>query len=91
MTQLIIQVSKDVAYGLHHKGADTDGSKVLLTETNRLGLDLHAMHPDVDDAELQSYFVAELSDASIANNIIEDLMKVPNIEAAYIKPADELP
>ena len=91
MSQLIVQVSKDVAYALLHKEASTHDSRTLLSEADRLGIVFHALHPNVEDSELQSYFIAELSDSSIVSSVINDLMKNPVVEAAYIKPEDELP
>ena len=52
-----------------------------------LGLRLRPMHPGSDDPELASWFVAEADDGEV----VSALRSMAGVDAAYLKPADELP
>jgi hypothetical protein len=49
------------------------------------------MHPGADDADLQTYFLVHLQDPEAAQDLLHRLQQMPGIEAAYMKPPDELP
>jgi hypothetical protein len=48
------------------------------------------MHPGVDDPSLGSYFTADVDDNRV-DAVLDALHSSAAIEAAYVKPADELP
>jgi len=56
-----------------------------------LELALEPMHLETNDPVLQSYFIVEVPDSVTAQRVIERLQQSPAIEAAYVKPPDELP
>jgi hypothetical protein len=52
-----------------------------------LGLQLRPLHPGSDDPELTSWFVAETDDGKV----VSALRRMAGVDAAYVKPDDELP
>ena len=89
--QVIIQVAADVARTLQQQGAPTTESQELLKIAEELGVLLEPMHPGADDSLLAPYFMAEVPDSTTAELVIAHLRKSKAIEAAYLKPPDELP
>lgn len=55
------------------------------------GLSLKPMHPGVDDPQLASYFLLEVPEEDTAEEVMRELLQLPAVEAAYIKPPDALP
>lgn len=76
---------------LHRRGAPTAESKELLSVAEELGVLLEPMHPGTDDPLLTPYFTIEAADSISAERIIAHLRRSRAIEAAYVKPPDELP
>ena len=89
--QVVIQVSPDIARALHQRSPPIGESETLLRTIETFGLKLEPMHPDTNDPDLQSYFKVEVKDQATAQRLIEQLQKLAGIEAAYVKPPDELP
>jgi hypothetical protein len=54
-----------------------------------LGLQLRPLHPGTDDRELASWFLAEAD--AIDEEVVSALRSIAGVEAAYLKPDDELP
>lgn len=89
--QVVIQVSADVARALHQQGPPTAESEDFLRAIETFGLTLIPMHPGTDDPNLQSFFTVEVQDQETAQRLIDRLQQLAEIEAAYVKPPDELP
>jgi len=89
--QVTIQVSADVARALHQQSPPTAKSETLLRMVDTLGYALEPMHRDTDDPNLQSYFIVEAPDSATAQRVIDRLRESEAVEAAYVKPPDELP
>ncbi len=89
--QVTVQVSADVARALHQQGPPTAESEAPLRLIETFGLTLEPMHPDTDDPNLQSYFTVEVLDHATAQRVIDRLRQSEAVEAAYVKPPDELP
>jgi hypothetical protein len=62
----------------------------LANEARELG-DLRAIHPGVDSADLQSFFVLDVPDRDSAERAIARLRQSKVVTAAYFKPPDEAP
>lgn len=90
--QVTLQVSADVARALHYqRDPPTAGSKELMKIIETFGLTLEHMHRDTDDPKLQSYFIVEVPNHATAQRMIDRLQQLEAVEAAYVKPPDELP
>jgi hypothetical protein len=63
----------------------------VLRILDELGLTLTPIHPGATDPLLAPYFIVEVRDADQAGQVIERLRQIPAVEAAYVKPPDELP
>lgn len=67
------------------------GNAAVFDLAKRIGASLEPAHRDVADAELRRYFVVRLEDARDAERLADELRALPQVEAAYVKPAGELP
>ena len=88
--QIIIQVSINVARALLQQTVATVDSKKIHRITKELGIDMKPLHPGVEDPLLAGYFFADVPDADTAR-VVARLQKSSSVEAAYLKPPDELP
>ena len=70
-------------------GDNSAGRLDLLVLASRLGVNLQPMHPGVADAELGSYYYANIADPDIAAGVVSELLRSAEVEAAYVKPPDE--
>lgn len=86
-----IRVRPDVALTLHRQQPSTTASEELLQTAEQLGVVLEPMHPGAEDPHLAPYFVVEIPDPATAERVIARLKHCKAIEAAYLKPPDELP
>ncbi|MBZ5551131.1 MAG: hypothetical protein LAO21_00315 [Acidobacteriia bacterium] len=86
-----LRVLHKVARALHHRQPSTAESEELITATEELGVKLAALHPHVEDLELMRYFAVEVPNLSVAERVIKRLQQCKAIDAAYVKPPDELP
>lgn len=89
--QITVQVSVDVARTLHRRGPPTTKSQELFKIVEELGVLLEPMHPGAEDPLLAPYFTVEVPDSTTAERVITHLRQSKAIEAAYLKPPDELP
>ena len=87
--QVIVQVSSDVAHELHIGESNT--SEELRKMAKKLDISLKPMHPDSKDLLLEQYFIVEISETLSVEQVIKLLRQCKAVEAAYIKPPDELP
>jgi hypothetical protein len=89
-------VSSDVA-NLLRQGKS--GEQGILAETAieielaivDLGYELLPMHAGTSDPKLATYFKVEVPDREAAERVITSLNRISAVEAAYWKPAEELP
>jgi len=88
--QVMVKLSTRQAIGesVHSQNALPEA---IRARAQSLKLNLQRLHPNVNDRELASYYVAETSDPSIAQAAVQSLLREPGIDAAYVKPADEMP
>lgn len=91
MIQVIIQVRVDVALSLHKRNPATQVSRELQQISRELGVVLKPMHPGSQDPLLCPYFIVDFSDPAAADRIIARFQRSKAIEAAYLKPLDEMP
>ncbi len=89
--QVVVKVSSDIGRSLHQRSPPTIESAELLRIVEAFGAKLEPMHPSTAELNLMSYFIVEVPDAETAQRIISHLQQSKSIEAAYLKPLDELP
>ena len=89
--QITVKVSADIGRSIHQRSPSTTESAELLRIAESLGVTLEPMHPDTADSNLVRYFIVEVPDAETAQRVINRLQQSKAIEAAYLKPPDEVP
>ena len=89
--QVIVQVSASAARKLNQQGPPTAEIEALLKTIETFSLTLQPMHRDTEDPNLQRYFIVEVPDQATAQRVMERLQQSEAVEAAYVKPRDELP
>ena len=55
------------------------------------GVTLRPLHPNAQDALLCSYYSVIITDEATAHEVLTRLRRSTRVEAAYVKPADEMP
>jgi hypothetical protein len=80
-----------VAPALHPGQPPTAASEQLLQAAEELGVMLKPVHPSAEDPYLAPYFTVEVPDAATAEKVIEHFKHCKAVEAAYVKPPDEIP
>lgn len=53
-----------------------------------LGISFRALHPGSDDPTLASYFVVDVPDSGVAQDIVTRLRHSPAVRAAFVKAPD---
>jgi len=86
-----IRVRKDAALTFHQRQPPTTASKELLQTAEELCVVLEPVHPGAEDPHLAPYFTVEVPDLATAERVIARLQRCKAIEAAYLKPPDEVP
>ena len=89
--QITVKVSADIGRSIHQRSPSTTESAELLRIVEAFGVTLEPMHPGTADPNLMSYFIVEVPDAETAQRVINRLQQSKAIEAAYLKPPDEVP
>jgi hypothetical protein len=90
---ITVQVAESLARTLrtsNARGADAE-ARALLGVAHELGVALVPLHGGTDDARLARYFTVDVPDVARAEDIARRLRQVAGVEAAYVKPPDELP
>jgi hypothetical protein len=81
-----VKVSAEIAGALRGTSPSTRASDALVGICARCGTALRPMHPGARDPSLERWFVAPAPDARAARALAERLRRVPEVEAAYVKP-----
>ena len=90
---ITVKVRPEVAPSIQERLASERGSSEdLLALARRLHLQVRPVHPGSTDPQLGSWFEVEAEDGGTSlEDVLEELRRSDDVEAAYIKPADELP
>src|SRR5262245_47560364 len=91
VVEISVQLRPDVARALSNRGPKTRESAAVVDAAARLGVALEPLHPGADDPLLSPHYVARATGAESPDALRRALAKVPGIEGAWIKPADEPP
>jgi hypothetical protein len=89
--QVILRVRPELALALHGRQLSSSESEEILQTATELGVTLSPMHPGTEDPSLASYFTIEVPERATAEEVIARLNHCHGVEAAYLKPPDELP
>ncbi len=91
-----VVLSADVSNVLHEGKKGMQGTAIETAEEIErailgLGFELLPMHPGTSDRKLATYFKVEVPDRETAEQVIASVNRISAVEAAYWKPAEELP
>jgi hypothetical protein len=89
--QVTVQVSPRAAKGLRDPASATPEAEELRGRVEQLGLSLQEMHPGTEDPALAEFLIIEVPDPQTGERVATALRDCPGVEAAYMKPSDELP
>jgi len=67
------------------------GAAPVLKLLKKLGLRLEPVHPGTSDPMLAPYFAIEIADRQTADRVLQELQQMKVVDAAYLKPEDEMP
>lgn len=81
---IVVQLKLDRARLLH-------GTRGGIAQTVVSGVALQPMHPGTDDPDLMRFFTVEVPDGASAEQVVARLQEDTEVEAAYLKPPDEMP
>jgi hypothetical protein len=90
-TNVILQVRPEAARELGGQRFETPGAKEVAETVHALGASLEQMHPGVSDMNLAQYFTVQVPEETAATEAINRLLNCEAVEAAYVKPSDEMP
>ena len=90
-TNVILQVRPEAARELGGQRFETREAKEVADTVSALGASLEQMHPGVADDNLTQYFSVQVPDEADAKEAVDRLRNCQAVEAAYVKPSDELP
>jgi hypothetical protein len=89
---VVIKVWSDIEVpNLEKRSQENEEARELSKAAEELGVELRQMHPHAKDPVLASYYVVEVSDSREAARVAERFRVCRAVEAAYVKPPDELP
>jgi len=89
--QATVQVTAEAARALQGPPSAAQRANPLLDFLVQHNLALAPMHKGAADPELRSFYVMELPDSVNPDLLLDRLRSMPGVEAAYVKPPDELP
>ena len=96
--RVMIQLREDAAMELHQQSGQSIGSsktetqaEQLLKAASELGVKLEPVHPGQTHPLLAPYFMVETPDRETAEKVINHLNRFEIVEAAYLKPEEQLP
>jgi hypothetical protein len=96
--RIVIQLEPDAAREVHALQRTTRGTAPgrlraapVFALLEKFGLQLDPVHPGTRDPSLAVYFTIEIADQRTADRLLQDLQQMKVVDAAYLKPEDELP
>ena len=93
--RVIVQLRQDAAIELKHREGTspelTEETKALQDAAAELKVRLEPLHPGQAHPSLSSYFTVEVPDQKTSEKVIDRLLRIPIVEAAYVKPDEQLP
>jgi len=89
--EVVVQLDADFAGRLRRGVASGPEALQLQGLLTAAGATLRPQHPETADRELARWFVAQTSDRGEGSRLAAALNALPCVNAAYAKPAAELP
>jgi hypothetical protein len=87
---ITVQVSPELARGLRQKGVSSGPAEELKRIADEFNVSFRPLHPETNDTSLGSYLVVDVSDPGVEERVLTRLRQSPAVQAAYVKPPDEM-
>ena len=89
--RIAVQLSETAARSLRAASPNAAGEHALAKLARDLRVSLQPTHPDTSEPTLRSWYSVDVADEAIAHSVVTQLLRQPDVLAAYIKPPDALP
>lgn len=91
--QVVIILDRCVAQALRNSRDELYDlrARALLDEVEKFDGSLEPMHPGSSDEQLLKYYIVTVPESVEAEEVRSHIQEMAGVEAAYIKPRDELP
>jgi hypothetical protein len=87
---IVVKISKDIVNAIQNKKHNVDLADEILNVEREFDVTLKRLHPGINNTDLSTYFTIDVPNSSNARSIITHLQRCKGIEAAYVKPQDDL-
>ena len=84
-----VQVTEEVARVLQNQSEATPSSEGLIAVLEEMDIILKPLHPGTQDPVLITFYTVEVLDSDAAERVVNRLLPLEAIEAAYLKPPAE--
>jgi hypothetical protein len=88
---IVVKLAGNFAKEAYQKKLISPELAELSEVQKRLGIVLEPVHPGSDDSNLISFFIVKVPDLATGKLVLERLGHCKAVDAAYIKPTDDLP
>ncbi len=89
--QLNVDTASAIRARTHSIGSGGTAAERLATALTALGLELQPVHPGSVHPTLAPFFSIEVPDEAAARRVVDRLRAMEGVEAAYLRPDNELP
>jgi hypothetical protein len=89
--RIAVQLSETAARSLRAPARDAANDDGLAKLARDLRVSLQPTHPDTTDPTLRSWYSVDVPDEATAHSVVTELLRRPDVLAAYVKPLDALP
>lgn len=92
--RVMVQLRQDAAMELQAEDSTAgqrEKTRELLAALTELGVKLEPVHPGQTHPLLAPFFMVEVADRETAEKVISRLQRFDIVEAAYLKPEEQLP
>ncbi len=89
--EVVVQLDSELAERWRRGAASSADAAQLRNVLAQAGATLQLQHPGMPDPELSRWFVAQVRDDDEGARLAVALLALRGIDAAYVKPAAELP
>lgn len=89
--EVVVQLDSELAERWRRGAASGTDAAQLRNVLAQAGATLQLQHPGMHDPELSRWFVAQVRDDDEGARLAVALLALRGIDAAYVKPAAELP
>ena len=86
-----VQTNPSITADLLKNSPAQASSRQIVALARRFHTTLQSTFSQVSDSALQSHFFLEVGDQAVAEELVALLRKAKGVEAAYVKPHDEVP